>query len=76
MERLFGILLVSLALLTTALVSIIIPLSNSLPILSVICIGAVFIIGLILWTTKPDCEIEKNVPDEDIEEELVKLLGK
>ncbi|MGR3764198.1 hypothetical protein [Rossellomorea sp. NS-SX7] len=67
MDRLFGALILSLALLTTAVVASI--LSEGLLIVSVICIGLAALIGLILLTNTKE-EIIRPEAREEIEKGL------
>ncbi|PFA69189.1 hypothetical protein CN378_04755 [Bacillus sp. AFS015802] len=70
MDRLFGALIVSLSLLTTALVSVI--LTEEGFIISVTCIVLAALIGILLLTNKEE-KANRPVSNEEIEKELEEL---
>jgi nitrate reductase gamma subunit len=72
-DRLFGALIISLALLTSALVSVI--LSEEGFIFSVVCIGLATFIGIILLTNR-DEKTRRTISNEEIEKELEEELTK
>ena len=73
MDRLFGSLIISLALLTSALVAVI--LTEEGFIFSVICIGLAGLIGIGLLTNREEKSVTKESNDE-IEKELERELKK
>jgi nitrate reductase gamma subunit len=72
-DRLFGALIISLALLTSALVSVI--LSEEGFIFSVVCIGLAALIGIMLLTNR-DEKPRRTVSNEEIEKELEEEITK
>jgi hypothetical protein len=68
-DRLFGALIISLVLLTSALLSVILSSEEGF-IFSVVCIGLAALIGIILLTTGKEEIPGKLLSDEDIEKEL------
>jgi hypothetical protein len=72
-DRLFGALIISLTLLTSALVSVI--LSEEGFIFSVVCIGLVALIGIMLLTNR-DEKPRRTVSNEEIEKELEEEITK
>jgi hypothetical protein len=81
-DRHLGILLISLSLLTTAIISVISTskISNGISVFPVICIGAVFLGGIILLINDSDVHIEdieelQTTSNEEIEEELERELN-
>ncbi|MEG9295178.1 hypothetical protein V6B33_01845 [Mangrovibacillus sp. Mu-81] len=69
MDRLFGALIISLVLLTSALLSVILSSEEGF-IFSVVCIGLSALIGIILLTTGKEEIPGKLLSDEDVEKEL------
>jgi hypothetical protein len=69
MDRLFGALIISLVLLTSALLSVILSSEEGFT-FSVVCIGLAALIGIILLTAGKEEIPGKVLSDEDIEKEL------
>ncbi|MBH9964864.1 hypothetical protein A6P54_18630 [Bacillus sp. MKU004] len=74
MERLFGALIMSMVLLTSALISVI--LSEEGFGFSLICIGLAALIGMILLTNSKGESSGGRLSDKEIEKELDKELTK
>ena len=74
MERLFGALIMSMVLLTSALISVI--LSEEGFGFSLICIGLAALIGIILLTNSKGESSGGRLSDKEIEKELDKELTK
>jgi nitrate reductase gamma subunit len=72
-DRLFGALIISLALLTSALVSVI--LSEEGFIFSGVCIGLAALIGIMLLTNREE-NTRRTLSNEEIEKELEEELTK
>jgi nitrate reductase gamma subunit len=70
-DRLFGALIISLALLTTALVSVILTEEGFM--ISAVCIGIATLIGIMLLTNKEE-NSRRPVSNEEIEKELSEEL--
>ncbi|QWC21156.1 hypothetical protein KJK41_12495 [Bacillus haikouensis] len=74
MDRLFGALIMSMVLLTSALISVI--LSEEGFAFSLICIGLAALIGMILLTNSKGISPGGRLSDKEIEKELDKTKGK
>lgn len=74
MDRLFGALIMSMVLLTSALISVI--LSEEGFGFSLICIGLAALIGMILLTNSKGESSGGRLSDKEIEKELDKTKGK